>query len=53
MGMFSPKDNTISDKEMASLSRRAQKADPHPWTSTEANDRRKASSAQAAKANQS
>jgi hypothetical protein len=44
--------NTISDKQMAALSRRAQKAAP-PMFSREAVQRRLSSNAQQAKADQS
>jgi hypothetical protein len=40
MGLFSSKNNTISDRKMASLQRRARKADKEPWTSKKAVARR-------------
>jgi len=53
MGMFSKKvPNTISDSQMASLSRRAQKAAP-PMFSNKAVKGRQASAAQQRKAKQS
>lgn len=55
MGLFSSKPsvpNTITDRQMADLSRRAQKANPQMFTD-EAIKRRKASAAQQKKAGQS
>jgi len=45
--------NTITDKQMADLTRRAQKAATGSMFSKDAVDRRNASNAQAAKADQS
>jgi hypothetical protein len=50
MGLFSSKNNTISDKKMADLKRRGQKASAEPMFSKRAADRRKASGKQQKKA---
>jgi hypothetical protein len=48
VGLFTSKQNTISDKKMADLQRRARKANPD-WTSARSARMRKASSLQRSK----